>query len=92
MKNVTIWGRFWVHHEADKNSIQLIPTHYEKHRIITSWAEWVEDEGYEMNNEWHKQAGSKFQAERQAKEDRIFNQQPTAVHFQVSINPNNKSN
>ena len=27
-----------------------------------SWAdERVEDEGYEMNNEWHKQAGSKFQ-------------------------------
>ena len=31
MENVMIWGRFWVHHEADKNSMnscQLIPTHY----------------------------------------------------------------
>ena len=31
MENVVIWGRFWVHHEADRNSLnscQLIPTHY----------------------------------------------------------------
>ena len=36
--------------------------HYEKQQIITSWAgERVEDEGYEMNYEWHKQARSKFQ-------------------------------
>ena len=51
------------HHEfiefmsADMNSLnscQLIPTHYEKHQNITSWAdERVEDEGCEMNNEWH---------------------------------------
>ena len=27
-----------------------------------SWAdERIGDEGYEMNNEWHEQAGSKFQ-------------------------------
>ena len=31
MENVMIWRRFWVHHEADRNSLnscQLIPTHY----------------------------------------------------------------
>ena len=65
MENVMIWGRFKVHHEADRNSVnfcQLIPTHYAIQQIIIIWADKrVEDEGYEMNNEWHKQAGSKFQ-------------------------------
>ena len=38
-------------------------TYYDKHQMITSWAdERVEDDGYEMNNEWFtKQAESKFQ-------------------------------
>ena len=57
------------------NLCQLIPTHYDKHQIITSLADdRIEDEGYEMNYEWHKQAGSKFQGvspvEKKAKEDR----------------------
>ena len=55
MENVMIWGRFYAHHEADKNSMnscQLIPTHYEKQQII-SWAdERIEDERYKMNYEW----------------------------------------
>ena len=55
MENVMIWGRFWVHHEADKNSMnscQLIPL-YDKYKIKTNWAnERIEDEGYGMNNEW----------------------------------------
>ena len=42
-----------MHHEADKNSInlcQLIPTRNEKQQIITSLAdERIEDEGYELN-------------------------------------------
>ena len=44
-----------MHHEADKNSLnscQLIPTHYMTNKIKTSRAdEWIEDEGYGMNNE-----------------------------------------
>ena len=56
MKNVMIWGRFRVRHEADKNSMnlcQIIPTHFGKHNIITSWTdERVEDEEYEMSYEW----------------------------------------
>ena len=52
MKNVMIWGRFQVHHEADKNSMnlcQLIPTHYEKQQISTSLAdERIDDEGYDQ--------------------------------------------
>ena len=69
IKNVMIWGRFWVRRDAYKNSMNLcqpIPTHYEKHQIHKemSWAyERVKDEGCEMNYEWHKQlVGSKFQA------------------------------
>ena len=35
------------------NLCQLIPTHYDKQQIKTSRAEeWIEDEGYGMNNEW----------------------------------------
>ena len=58
MENVMIWGRFWVHHEADKNSLNSFlsaysDTLYDKHKIKRSWAdERIEDEGYGMNNEW----------------------------------------
>ena len=43
-----------MHHEADRNSVnfcQLIPTHYEIQQIMSCADKWVEDEGYEMNNE-----------------------------------------
>jgi len=37
-------------------------TRIDKHKIMKSWAdERVDDGGYAMNYEWHKQAGSKFQ-------------------------------
>ena len=58
MENVMIWGRFWVHHEADKNSLnscQLIPTHYMTNIKLkrVSWTdERIEDEVYGMKNEW----------------------------------------
>ena len=57
MENVMVWGRFWVHHEADKNSMnscQLYSdTLYDKHKIKTSLAdEPIDDEGYGMNYEW----------------------------------------
>ena len=54
--------KIWVHREADKKSrlenprnlCRRIWTNYEKHQMITSWAdERDEDEGYEMNNEWY---------------------------------------
>ena len=57
MENVMVWGRFWVHHEADKNSLNFMSAYsdtlYGKQQIKTSWAdERIEDEGYGMNNEW----------------------------------------
>ena len=56
------WKMLW--YEEDLECIMKlteIPTHFEIQQIIMSWAdERVEDEGCEMNNEWHKQAGWKF--------------------------------
>ena len=37
MENVMIWGSFWVHHEADKNSMSAYSdTLYDKHKIKTN--------------------------------------------------------
>ena len=67
-----IWGRFWVHHEADKNSMnscQLIPTHYmtniklkrieQMNGSSMKAMEWI------MND---KQASSKFQGVQSSRE------------------------
>ena len=77
MENVIIWGRFWVHHEADENAVnscKLIPTHYiyDKNKIKTSWADRglllldsiLFDQRQMKDMEWimnEKQVGSKFQ-------------------------------
>ena len=64
------WKMWWYEEDFECNMkltriqemyiCQLIPTHYDKHQIITSWAdERVEDEGYEMTMNDINNAGSK---------------------------------
>ena len=64
-----------------------------QHQIITRWADelWadepIDDEGYEMNYEWHKQARSKFQGvspvERWTKEDRNEEKGEFSVAYEI---------
>ena len=76
MKNVMIWGRFLVHHEADKNSneiyVSLFRHSMKKYNELSRW----KGRGWRIWNElWMtNRPDLKFQGvspvERQAKEDR----------------------